>query len=247
MRAYMALPDGEGPFPGIVVIHEIFGLNDNIREITHRFTREGYTALAVDLFSTGNRVICMLRIFHGMLVRPLNNGIVAELQAALNFLKGSPKVDPGRVGVIGFCMGGSYALQLASVADPLSGSGQALRAASVFYGMNPRPLEAVAGLPGRGELPGKGFHRKCSASARTSAGKAQHSARHQDLPGSPTFILQRHRAGLSPGGSRRRLEAHADVLRYSLEGRSNRNGLKIQSYHSICSFWLCSIRLRMVG
>jgi carboxymethylenebutenolidase len=144
MGAYLALPDGEGPFPGIVVIHEIFGLNDNIREITHRFAREGYTALAVDLFSTGNRVVCMLRIFHGMLVRPLNNGIVAELQAALNFLKGWPQVDPGRVGVIGFCMGGSYALQLASVADPLPGSGQALRAASVFYGMNPRPLEAVS-------------------------------------------------------------------------------------------------------
>jgi carboxymethylenebutenolidase len=142
MGAYLALPDGEGPFPGIVVIHEIFGLNDNIREITHRFAREGYTALAVDLFSTGNRVVCMLRIFHGMLVRPLNNGIVAELQAALNFLKGWPEVDPWRVGVIGFCMGGSYALQLASVADPLPGSGQALRAASVFYGMNPRPLEA---------------------------------------------------------------------------------------------------------
>lgn len=158
MRAYMALPDGEGPFPGIVVIHEIFGLNDNIREITHRFAREGYTALAVDLFSTGNRVICMLRIFHGMLVRPLNNGIVAELQAALNFLKGSPKVDPGRVGVIGFCMGGSYALQLASVADPLSGSGQALRAASVFYGMNPRPLEAVSrACPVVGSYPEKDF------------------------------------------------------------------------------------------
>jgi carboxymethylenebutenolidase len=158
MGAYLALPDGEGPFPGIVVIHEIFGLNDNIREITHRFAREGYTALAVDLFSTGNRVVCMLRIFHGMLVRPLNNGIVAELQAALNFLKGWPEVDPGRVGVIGFCMGGSYALQLASVADPLPGSGHALRAASVFYGMNPRPLEAVSrACPIVGSYPEKDF------------------------------------------------------------------------------------------
>ena len=61
MGAYLALPDGEGPFPGIVVIHEIFGLNDNIREITHCFAREGYTALAVDLFSTGNRVVCIDR------------------------------------------------------------------------------------------------------------------------------------------------------------------------------------------
>jgi len=64
----------------------------------------------------------MLRIFHGMLLRPLNNGIVADLQAAVDFLEQWPGVDPKRVGVIGFCMGGSYALQLAYVADPLPGS-----------------------------------------------------------------------------------------------------------------------------
>jgi carboxymethylenebutenolidase len=151
LDAYLGLPEGEGPFPGIVIVHEIFGLNDNIREITHRFAREGYTALAVDLFSTGNRVACMLRIFHGMLMRPLNNGIVADLQAAVDFLKQWPGVDPKRMGVIGFCMGGSYALQLACVEDDL-------RVASVFYGMNPRPLEVVArACPIVGSYPEKDF------------------------------------------------------------------------------------------
>lgn len=158
LDAYLGLPEGEGPFPGIVIVHEIFGLNENIRQIAGRFAENGYGALAVDLFSTGNRVACMLRIFHGMLMRPLNNGIVADLQAAVDFLKQWPGVDPKRVGVIGFCMGGSYALQLACVADPLPGSGQALRAASVFYGMNPRPLEAVArACPVVGSYPEKDF------------------------------------------------------------------------------------------
>ena len=137
LQAYTACPAGPGPFPGLVVIHEIFGLNDNIRAIAGRFAREGYFALAVDLFSTAGRVSCMLRLFHGMLLRPLENGIVSDLQAALDFLGARPEVDSARLGAIGFCMGGTFALQLACVAD-------GLRAASVFYGQNPRPLEAVA-------------------------------------------------------------------------------------------------------
>lgn len=136
MQAFLAMPSGPGPYPGVVIIHEILGLNDNIRDIAGRFAREGYAGLAVDLFSTASRVICMARVFHGMLIRPLQNGIVGDLHAALDFLGARPEVDRARLGAIGFCMGGSYALQLACVSS-------GLRAASVFYGMNPRPLEAV--------------------------------------------------------------------------------------------------------
>jgi carboxymethylenebutenolidase len=138
MSAYLALPGRDGPFPGVVVIHEIFGLNANIRDIAERFAREGYAALAVDLFSSGNKVVCMARIVHGLLFRTLENGVVRDLQAALDFLGERPEIDPGRLGAIGFCMGGSYALQLACVSGDM-------HAASIFYSMNPRPLEAVAG------------------------------------------------------------------------------------------------------
>jgi len=127
LDAYLAKPAGAGPFPGVVVIHEIFGLNENIRDIARRFANEGYAALAVDLFSAGSRVACMTRIFHGILVRPLSNGVVGELRAALDVLRNRPEVQAKRVGAIGFCMGGSYALQLACVDKDL-------RAASVFYG-----------------------------------------------------------------------------------------------------------------
>jgi carboxymethylenebutenolidase len=137
LDAYRVAPDGAGPFPGVVIIHEIFGLNENIRDIARRFASEGYVALAVDLFSGGNRALCLLRIFQGMLVRPLHNGVVRQLQMALDAIQAYPMVDGSRIGAIGFCMGGGYALQLACVDGDL-------RAASVFYGMNPRPLSAVA-------------------------------------------------------------------------------------------------------
>lgn len=152
MEAYLARPAGPGPFPGVVVIHEIFGLNDNIRDIARRFAQEGYIALAIDLFSGSNRALCLMRAFYGMLVRPLENGMVAELQGTLRYLRQVPGVDRDRVGVIGFCMGGGYALQLACKQDG------DLKAASVFYGANPRPLEAVArACPIVGNYPEKDF------------------------------------------------------------------------------------------
>ena len=136
LDGYLAVP-AQTSAPGVLIIHEAFGLNDNIRDIARRFAAEGYVALAADLFSSGNRAVCMFRAFYGILVSPLNNGTVKELRTALDYLRGLPEVDARRIGAIGFCMGGAYALQLACVDDTL-------RAASVFYGQNPRPLEAVA-------------------------------------------------------------------------------------------------------
>jgi carboxymethylenebutenolidase len=151
MQAFLAIPAGSGPFPGVVIIHEILGLNDNIRDIAGRFASSGYAALAVDLFSSANRAICMARIFHGLLISPLKNGVVADLQAALDYLGVFPEVDRTRLGAIGFCMGGSFALQLACTVD-------GLRAASVFYGLNPRPLEAVSrACPIVGNYPERDF------------------------------------------------------------------------------------------
>jgi carboxymethylenebutenolidase len=137
LDAYMFMPEGEGSSPGVVVIHEIFGMNDNIRNIAARFAEEGYAAIAVDLFSTGRNAICMMRLMYGMLVRPLKNGVVGDLGTAIEYFKTLPQVDADRIGVVGFCMGGSYALQLAC-------TGHGMKAASVFYGTNPRPLSAIA-------------------------------------------------------------------------------------------------------
>jgi len=63
--SYLASPMALGPHPGVVVIHEASGLNDNIRAVCRRFAEHGYAALGVDLFGGWNRVVCMARMFIG--------------------------------------------------------------------------------------------------------------------------------------------------------------------------------------
>lgn len=151
MESFLAKPKDTGLFPGLVIIHEAFGLNDNIREIARQFAEQGYTALAVDLFSNRNRILCMLQAFHGMLIRPLNNSMLSDLQSTMAFLRQQAGADKDRIGAVGFCMGGAYALQLAVTE-------KGMKAASVFYGANPKPLEALAqSCPIVGSYPDKDF------------------------------------------------------------------------------------------
>jgi carboxymethylenebutenolidase len=145
---YLAKPAAAGRAPGVLVIHEAYGLNDNIRDITERFARAGYVALAVDLFADGNRTLCMVRVMGEALLRPLGNSGLRVLRTSVAWPRRHPDVDGARTAVIGFCMGGGFALALARVDD-------GLRAAASFYGGNPRPLSAVArACPITGSYPG---------------------------------------------------------------------------------------------
>ena len=135
-EAYYARPEGDGPFPGVVVIHEIFGLNDNIRDVARRFAGAGYAALAIDLFAGRNRTLCMFRILGSIATGSLQNASLNELRASLDWLGARPEVDAARLGAIGFCMGGSFAISWACV-------DQRLQVIAPFYGMNPRPIEAT--------------------------------------------------------------------------------------------------------
>jgi carboxymethylenebutenolidase len=85
-NVYLALPDGAGPHPGVVVMHEAFGLNDNIRDICRRFASEGYAALGVDLFEGRNRAVCLARMFVGGMRGNLDHYGVPALKAALGTL-----------------------------------------------------------------------------------------------------------------------------------------------------------------
>jgi carboxymethylenebutenolidase len=152
--SYYARPDGQGPFPGIVVIHEIFGLNDNIRKTAERFSDEGYAALAVDMMTSRNRALCMARFMSALVLKPLNHRGIQDLKASLTWLAERPEVDGDRLGVIGFCLGGSFALSWAC-------TDQRLKVTAPFYSMNPRPLNAVArSCPVVGSFPGNDFTAK---------------------------------------------------------------------------------------
>ncbi len=149
-RAYLAMPEGAGPHPGVVVIHEVHGLNDNIRDITRRFAGEGYAALAVDLFTGHSRAVCMAGLMGSMLTGR-DPSSIADLSAAMDHLVAQPGIDPDRVGTIGFCMGGGYAIAWGR-------RDKRLRAIAPFYGTNPRPIEAVRRMcPVVGSYPGKDF------------------------------------------------------------------------------------------
>ena len=148
---YLVTPGGPGPRPGVVVIHEAYGLNDNIKDITQRFAREGYVGLAVDLFTDRNRAVCMARYMAGMLLGSVNRYGINDLKTALTYLAANPDVDAKRVGAIGFCMGGSFAIAWAC-------TDSRLKAIAPFYAVNPRPLELVSRLcPVVGSYPEKDF------------------------------------------------------------------------------------------
>ena len=145
---YLARPEGDGPFPGVVIIHEALGLNENIKDIARRFANEDYVALAVDLFAGRNPTVCMVRFLGAWLFNSLNNSAIHDLKASLTFLSKQPGVDESRVGAVGFCMGGGFAVCWACTDNRL-------KAIAPYYGTNPRPLKAVARLcPVVGSYPG---------------------------------------------------------------------------------------------
>jgi carboxymethylenebutenolidase len=154
LKAYYARPGGKGPFPAVLVIHEAFGLNDNIKDIARRFAAQGYVAFAVDLFSNASRVMCMFRLFSGMQFNSLEHRGIRQLQAALNHLSSQPEVDGKQMGAVGYCLGGGLAIALACADNRL-------KAIAPYYGMNPRPLAAVKrACPVVGSYPEKDFSAK---------------------------------------------------------------------------------------
>lgn len=170
VNGYLVLPPGTGPFPAVVVIHEAHGLNENMRDIAQRFAREGYVALAVDLFAGRNQVVCMFRYFAGSMLNSLNHSGISALKDTLSWLEKHPQVDSARVGAIGFCLGGGFAIAWAS-ADPR------LKVIAPFYGMNPRPLDVVArSCPVVGSYPENDFTK--GAGQKLEAKLSEHHVEH---------------------------------------------------------------------
>jgi carboxymethylenebutenolidase len=174
MAAYLSRPgDSVGPYPAIIVIHEVWGLNEQIKGVTRRYANEGFAAIAPNLFTRHSDLLTEKNVAKAMIpmfsmprekrndptaIQELMESMSATDRKVMNFfvsgreafekvmandlisctdyLQNLDFVTKERIGVTGFCLGGGLAYQVSTMFP--------FAAAVVFYGANPKPLEAVA-------------------------------------------------------------------------------------------------------
>jgi carboxymethylenebutenolidase len=152
MEGYLTQPAEAGRHPAVVVIQEIWGVNSHIQSVTDRLPSHGYVGLAPALFHREGRMT--LGLYEEMdtalarLGRCTDANIIADVKAAVAYLKAQPFVDPQRIGIVGFCFGGRVSYQSAcNIPD--------LKAAAVYYGgrillplggQGPSPIEQTASI-----------------------------------------------------------------------------------------------------
>lgn len=110
LRGYLALPEGEGPHPAVLLIHEWWGLNEMIPIMADALAREGYVVLAADAYR-GKVTDAVPRALYLRLSTPTEQ-IRSDLDDALAYLLARPEVDASRIASMGFCFGGGESLQL---------------------------------------------------------------------------------------------------------------------------------------
>jgi carboxymethylenebutenolidase len=136
---YLALPPS-GRGRGVIVIQEWWGLVDHIKDLTDRFAREGFIALAPDLYQ-GEKTKSPDQA--GKLLMALNIAETAkDLRGAATYLRSRPEVQPKKIGAVGFCMGGQLAL-FGAAAHP-----DVINAIVDFYGIHPKVDPDVSKLSG---------------------------------------------------------------------------------------------------
>ena len=125
VQAILYTPEGKGPFPGIIVIHEYWGLNEWVKEQASKLSDQGYTALAIDLYR--GKVATTPDMAHELMRGVPEDRAKRDLHAAYEFLKSQKNVKADRIASIGWCMGGGYSLDVA-LQEPT------LTAAVIHYG-----------------------------------------------------------------------------------------------------------------
>lgn len=133
--ALLVTPEGKGPFPGVIVIHEWWGLDAWVKDQARALAKEGYLALAVDLYR--GKVTSKEGEAHELMMGLPPDRALRDLKAAFAYLRGRPDAKKDRIGAMGWCMGGRYTLALA-VEEP------GLAAAVAYYGAPPTDDAAIA-------------------------------------------------------------------------------------------------------
>ena len=131
MPAFVATPEGHGPFPGIIVFQEAFGVNHHMKEVTARFAREGFIAICPELYhrTAEEGFSASYTDFQSLaphMQAMTNDGLLADIDAAWQWINQQPTLNPGMVVSTGYCMGGRVSF-LANTRLPL-------KAAVSYYG-----------------------------------------------------------------------------------------------------------------
>jgi carboxymethylenebutenolidase len=111
VQGILYTPEGKGPFPAILVIHEWWGLNDWVKEQAGKLSDEGYVTLALDLYR--GKVASTPDEAHELMRGVPEDRAKRDLRAGFDFLESQPNVKKDRIGSIGWCMGGGYSLDVA--------------------------------------------------------------------------------------------------------------------------------------
>ncbi len=139
LKAYVAEPAAAESSPAVIVVQEWWGLNDHIRDVARRLAREGYFAIAPDLYSRqGHQVATEPNLAAQLMGGLKKQDGIADLQTAVRWLRAQKHARSTRIGITGFCMGGSYALLLPCEIREIA-------AAAPFYGEIP-PDEKLQNL-----------------------------------------------------------------------------------------------------
>lgn len=136
-EALISRPDAEGRFPAVLVLHDVLGFTDDLARICRRFSDSGFVALAPNLFGPGRKPVCIVKTMRALAAgegRPF-----AVMSKAQDWLADQPDVHERRLGAVGFCLGGGFAVLHATRA-PLAFVG-------AFYGEVPKHAEELRQMP----------------------------------------------------------------------------------------------------
>jgi carboxymethylenebutenolidase len=131
LKAYVAHPAGGGPRPVVIVVQEWWGLNENIKDVARRFANEGYFAIAPDLYSRqGHKVASDPNTAAQLMGGLKTEDGIDDLKSTLSWIRRQKETKSSKIGITGYCMGGSYAMLLPCESKEIS-------AAAPFYGEIP--------------------------------------------------------------------------------------------------------------
>jgi carboxymethylenebutenolidase len=133
--AYRAMPDKGGPFPTVLVVQEVFGVHEHIKDLCRRFAKAGYFAIAPELYARQGdpaKISDIQELIKTIVSKVPDAQVMSDLDQAVAYAKASGKADTNKLAITGFCWGGRI-VWLYSAHNP------ALKAATAWYGVIDRP------------------------------------------------------------------------------------------------------------